>query len=138
MSNVRNAEALNDFNALILLVGVALVLIVVVLSLREWRLRQNKQREAGTRLTIGSIDLYNPVDRLKAAALIDDLYQMYLESYKTCGIPLDNTPDTFNAFVVEFAHPYLQGKVDLAKLPENVATVFREKHYEYAAKIKPA
>lgn len=42
MSTVRNAEALNDFNVLILCIGLALVLIVVVLSFREWRLRQNK------------------------------------------------------------------------------------------------
>lgn len=43
MSTVRNAEALNDFNVLILCIGLALVLIVVVLSFREWRLRQNKK-----------------------------------------------------------------------------------------------
>lgn len=133
MSTVRNTEALNDFNVLILCIGLALVLIVVVLSLREWRLRQTKQREANTRLMIGAIDLYNPVDRLKAAELIDDLYQIYLDSYRECGTPLENTEETFNNFVNEYGHPYILGKADLSKLPDNVAKVFREKHYQYIA-----
>lgn len=138
MSTVRNAEALNDFNVLILCIGLALVLIVVVLSFREWRLRQNKKREANTRLMIGPIDLYNPVDRLKVAPFIDDLYQIYLDSYHECGIPLENTEDTFNNFVIEYGHPYVLGKADLSKLPDNVARVFREKHYAYVSQFKSA
>lgn len=138
MNTVKNAEVLNDFNILILVIGLVLVLVLVVLTHREARLRQRKEREANTRLMIGSINLYSPVDRLKATSLIDDLYQIYLESYRECGSPLNNNNDTFENFVTEFAHPYIHGKVDMSKFPEDVAKVFREKHYAYIAQNKSA
>jgi hypothetical protein len=138
MNTVQNTEALDGFNALILVIGLALLLMVVVLSFREWRLRQNRQREGNTRLIIGQIDLYNPVDQLKATTLINDLYQIYLESYRECGSPLDNNETTFNNFVVQFAHPYINGKLDMSFMPDNVAKVFREKHYAYIGQSKSA
>jgi hypothetical protein len=138
MNTVQNTEALDGFNALILVIGLALLLMVVVLSFREWRLRQNRQREGNTRLMIGQIDLYNPVDQLKATTLINDLYQIYLESYRECGSPLDNNEATFNNFVVQFAHPYFNGKLDMSFMPDNVAKVFREKHYAYIGQSKSA
>ncbi|QXO10148.1 hypothetical protein pEaSNUABM37_00187 [Erwinia phage pEa_SNUABM_37] len=138
MNTVQNVEAVNSFNVLILVIGLALLLVVIVLSYREYRHRQFKAREASTRIMIGSFDLYHPVDRLKATALIDDLYQMYLESYRECGSPIENNQETFRNFVIEFAHPYVMGKVDLSKWPDEVAKVFRDKHYNYVSQHKSA
>lgn len=134
----QGQEAFMGFNALVLFVGVALVLIVIILGYREYRVRQHKKREATTRLMIGSFNLYNPVDRLKANSLISDLYQIYIESYKECGQPLENTPELFDQFVEDFAYPYITGKVDLSKLPLDVAKAFRKKHYEYVSQHRPA
>lgn len=134
----QSQEAFVGFNALVLFVGVALVLIVIILGYREYRVRTQKKREATTRLMIGSFNLYNPVDRLKANSFISDLYQIYIESYEACGQPLENTSELFDQFVEDFAHPYIMGKIDLSKLPPDVAKVFRKKHYEYVTQHKSA
>lgn len=138
MSTVQNTGALSGFNILVLVVGLLLLLAVIILGYREYRVRQLKKREATTRVMIGSFDLYNPVDRLKVNSLIDDLYQLYIESYRECELPINVNQDTFNNFVTEFAHPYVMGKIDLSKLPVEVAKVFREKHYQYMSQNKPA
>lgn len=134
----QSQEAFIGFNALVLFVGVALVSIVIILGYREYRVRMHKKREASTRLMIGSFNLYNPVDRLKANSLISDLYQIYIESHQECGKPIENTPERFDQFVEDFAHPYILGKIDLSKLPDDVAKVFRKKHYDYISQHKSA
>ena len=134
----QSDEAAAGFNTLVLVGGLLLVVIVIVLGYREYRIREHKRRAATTRLMIGSFDLYNPVDRLKVNGLISDLYQIYIESHQACDITLENTPEQLEAFVQGFALPYLQGKIDLSGLPKDVAAVFRIKHYEYVLQHKSA
>jgi len=117
-----------EINLLVLVVGLTLLTAIIILSYRELRTRKLKKREADTRLMIGSFDLYSPVDRSRVVTLIDDLYQLYLESCAACGQPQVNTLDTFNHFIQIFAYPYVSGRIDFSVFPTEIATVFRIKH----------
>lgn len=125
-----------DEEALVLVVGLCLLVCAVIIAYHSQRTSKAKAREESTRLMIGAYDLYAPEDRERVNALINDLYQMYADSYASCGLHIKQTDELFDWFVLEFAYPYIVGRLDLTSMPEEVATRFRELHYEYT-KVKP-
>jgi len=139
MTNVSQHDVSFPGDALIILViGIALLLLVILTVYREHRVRLNNLRERNTTLMLGPYDMYNPIDRLKVNQLADDLYEMYVLSHDECGITLEQTPETYLKFVEDFAHPYIMGKISISDMPDNIATVFRRRHYEYVSNNKPA
>lgn len=128
MYSNQHIRMVAEINLLVLVVGLALLTAIIILSYRELRIRKLRKREADTRLMIGSFDLYSPVDRSRVVTLIDDLYQLYLESCAACGQPQANTLDAFDRFIQTFAYSYVSGRIDFSVFPAEVATVFRIKH----------
>lgn len=126
-------------DALLLVVGIMLALVIVTLGHREYRRYRAKGREQTTRLMIGPFDLYSPVDREKVDTLIYELYTLYRTSHAECGITLPASDEQYDLFVRVFAHPYINGKYDLSFLPSEVAVVFRKHHDQYLKeKAQPA
>lgn len=127
----QDIKTLAEMDTVLFAVGIILALIIITLGYREYRGYKSKQRETTTRLMMGPFDMYSQADRERVDALMYDLYGLYRTSWQKCGITVPVDDNNYNAFVRDFAHPYINGRYDVSFLPDDVAAVFRELHDQY-------
>lgn len=124
-------DAVNSFDELILVVGLGLLVVVLVLSYRELRLRKIKRRESTTRLALGGYDLYSFNDCSRLEAAVDDLYAIYQACCVECGIEVEDSDEDKQSFIKLVAHPHIEGRLDLSILPQPVKECFHHKYKQY-------